>query len=112
MLEFTRGDDVQLDTAVTAADRTTPYDLSTVQSITFTARTKYGGPKVFEKTLDDDISITDAAGGLITILLRPADTLSLPSHTSRIPYDIQIIDQSGRIITIENGLLRVNPDVT
>ena len=112
MIEITRGDDVQLNTAITYADNATPYNLAAVQGITFTVRLDYGGQKIIEKTVGSGIVVTDGPAGLISVFLEPADTQSLPSTVCRLPYDIEIIDQTGRTFTTEIGRLRVNPDVS
>jgi hypothetical protein len=67
---------------------------------------------IFQKTVGDGITITNAEGGLATVELVPADTSELASRTVRLVYDVQVKLASGRIVTPLKGRLTVEPDVT
>jgi hypothetical protein len=67
---------------------------------------------IFQKTVGDGITITDAEGGLATVELIPGDTSDLAARTVRLVYDVQVKLVSGRIVTPLKGRLTVEPDVT
>jgi hypothetical protein len=58
------------------------------------------------------ITITDAANGLATIALVPANTNSLPYHEVRLYYDIQLLDSGSNVSTLLTGTLIVLPDIS
>ncbi len=67
---------------------------------------------VFQKTVGDGITITNAAGGLARVDLVPGDTEDLPARSIQLVYDVQVKLDDGRVLTPISGVLTVEPDVT
>jgi hypothetical protein len=53
-----------------------------------------------------------AAAGIIQVSIGPLNTITLGDGITRLVYDIQCIDPSGNVTTVERGRLNVRPDVT
>lgn len=58
------------------------------------------------------IQVTDAAGGLATVTLDPADTSAFTADTQLLTYDVQLKDGAGNITTVASGYLTITADVT
>lgn len=67
---------------------------------------------VFQKTLADGITVTNAAAGLGQVELAEADTNTLPCSRTILTYDLQMKTAAGKVYTLAYGKLTVNPDVT
>ena len=67
---------------------------------------------VFQKTLADGITVTNAAAGLGQVELAEADTSSLACSRTVLFYDLQMKTSTGKVYTVAAGKLTVNPDVT
>lgn len=106
-----RGDTLVIDLTVT---RNAAAVNLTGASLWMTAKTDFSGadPGQFQKTVGVGITITNAAGGLAQIVVAPADTDAVGATTTTFKYDIQLKEASGRVSTIQIGLLTVEPDVT
>lgn len=59
-----------------------------------------------------DITITNAAGGLISITIPDTATSTLPLAITNLVYDIKLIETGGRLATLAYGQLIVMPPVT
>jgi hypothetical protein len=82
--------------------------------IWFTAKNGYSESDtdaVFQKTIGDGITVTDARLGQLDIVLSTEDTDDIVDRTN-LKYDIQVKDVSGGIYTVSSGLLVVEPDIT
>lgn len=92
-LTMRRGDTPLWDVAVTNPDGT-PFDLTGYVAY-FTAKRSLADadPGVFQLTIGGGVTITSAAGGLLTIQPRRADTNTLTEDT-RLFVDVQI-SESG-----------------
>lgn len=97
---------------VTVTQNGITYDLDNAAGLYFTARTDAGAEPLFSKSLSDGITITNAAGGLATITLAPADTAGLPSRPVTLKVDLELETDSGAIHTVYYGTLAVEPDIT
>jgi hypothetical protein len=60
----------------------------------------------------DEITITNEAGGLANLKLKPVDTSSLPPFNVPLLYDLQAVDVNGDVFTVLRGVLMVTPDIT
>lgn len=67
---------------------------------------------VFQKTIGDGITVTDAVGGILTIRLEPEDTKQLPLTVSQLEYDLTIDDGSGDVRSPDRGTIMINPSIT
>ena len=113
LLEIIRNDNSELLTIVTHTDGVTPYDLTGVQEVTFSARRLLGGPLVFQKKLSvGGVVLTAPLLGEMRTYTVPSDTAGLPNIVCELVYDIEIVDQLGAARTVEEaGRLVVIPDV-
>lgn len=50
--------------------------------------------------------------GWLDIVVPPAATLALPAVEQWLVYDVQLLDQLGRVKTILKGRIQILPDVT
>ena len=109
---MTRGDTVSLSgTATLSGD---PYDLAGC-SLWFTAKNKYTDDDpaaVFQKSIGDGITVTSAAQGLFVVVISPGDTEAVAKSRTILVWDLQLMDGSGNIYTLNSGNLVINPDVT
>ena len=109
---FTRGDTVVLSGAVTLGGD--PYNL-TGATLWCTAKSKHTDADVdaiFQKTLGDGITVVNAAAGLYTIQIDPADTEALSKVKTVLVYDVQLMDSNSKIYTIASGNFIIHPDVS
>jgi hypothetical protein len=56
------------------------------------------------KTTSDGISISDAAGGVFTIALAPADTVNLKNDYY---HEAEVTDQQGNVSTVMTGRISI-----
>ena len=59
-----------------------------------------------------DVVITDATRGYVDVRMQAFKTVTFPDTPVALVYDVQVLDASGDVITVERGLLTVTPDVT
>jgi len=59
-----------------------------------------------------DVVITDATTGRVSIRMPANKTLFFPDTNVVLVFDVQILDASGIVITVERGTITVEPDVT
>lgn len=71
-------------------------------SFVWTLAPKAGGQPVLTKTTADDISITNAAIGAVSILLKHADTATL---SGPMWHQLVMTDGSGRVNTVTTGTI-------
>jgi hypothetical protein len=112
-LEITRGDTRRYQVTVTD-EAGLPVNLSGA-SIYFTVRKKLASSvddadAVFQKAVGTGITISDAAGGVIALVIDPADTRNFPKVV--LLYDLQVITAAGDTITPAMGEFAINADVT
>jgi len=69
------------------------------------------GAAVISKTIGSGIVLTDAAAGIATLTLLPADTSAL-TNGATLSFDVQLITLGGDVETIATGILQVLKDVT
>ena len=55
---------------------------------------------------------SDTVDGVITCIIEPADTNTLPDYDVQLAYDVQVEDSDGNVTTVVNGFLTVKVDVT
>ena len=111
MIEIIRGDTRILYAQVfTDTSQTQPYSLTGVQAIKWTLRETHNGKIRMQKTVSNGITVTNAAGGLLEVLLPAADTATLPP--GRCVWDIEITDSGGSVHTPVIANMVVVPDVT
>jgi hypothetical protein len=67
---------------------------------------------VFQKTIGDGITVTNALGGRAALALIPSDTHGLPAVKTLLLWDVQLKDADDMIYTVASGNLVVLPDVT
>lgn len=109
---MTRGDSFPFNIAVTQAGAA--FNL-TGCSIRMTAKWNHAdadSAAVFTRTVGSGITVTNAGGGLATVIVAPANTLSLPANTVNLYYDIQVTDAGSNVYTVNSGKLTVSPDVS
>lgn len=109
---MTRGNNVSLSgTATLSGD---PYNLGGC-SLYFTAKYRFtddDSAAVFQKSIGNGISITVPTAGLFTVAIVPADTLAVAKARTILVWDLELVDGSGQVYTINSGNLVINPDVT
>lgn len=89
-----------------------PLNLTGATGLWFTARRAPGAnPPVFQKSIGAGIAVTDAAGGIASITLQPADTAGLPSQQVQLSYDLEY-EAGGEVYTVAAGRILVEPDIT
>jgi len=113
VIRFVRGDKYPF-TATVVIDGEA-YNL-TDTTMTMTAKWAYedaDGSAVFQKTVGDGITYTDATNGVAQIVILPADTSALPAVEGGVilKYDIELVDGAAKF-TVARGDLLVLPDVT
>jgi len=89
-------------------DGTTPKDL-TDASVEFSLASRYADPIIYQYEDTDEASITDEAGGVITLALSPEQTRELAGRTWRYEVTVSLADESR--ITLLDGTLTVSPEV-
>lgn len=70
---------------------------------------KFAPPAAVERTLGAGISITDAASGIIEVVLAPADTAGLAG--GRYHHELQLTDAAGAVSTLAVGELTIVEDL-
>lgn len=58
------------------------------------------------------ITFTNALAGQAEVTIPSVATAGFPDTPTKLVYDVQVKDTTGRVFTIETGTLTVNPDVT
>ena len=108
-LTMFRGNTMVFDFAVTLGGN--PVDL-TGAGIWFTTKTSPGASAVvFQKTVGQGITVTNAASGAGVIELVPGDTEALGPRTLRLYFDLEV-EIAGAVHTVAAGRLVVEPDLT
>lgn len=111
-LKMYRGDTAEF--RVTALDIDgNPLDITGAQAW-FTAKrstTDDDVSAVFQKTVGDGITITDAPGGIMLVRLSESDTSSV-TKKEYLQYDLQVKDTGNGVWTVARGSLLVEADVT
>jgi hypothetical protein len=59
---------------------------------------------LISKEIGAGITVTDAAGGLYTVLLEPVDTLDLQGTFY---YEVEVVDADGRVSTVRRGEIEI-----
>lgn len=69
---------------------------------------------IVQQTLaNGGIVLRDTAGsGHVRVLVPASATQGITEGTTKLYYDVQLLDGNGRITTVERGLFMVDPDVT
>jgi hypothetical protein len=109
ILTMTRGNERLV--ALVVVDPTKQPQNLTGKKLTFTARKSLGNPVVFQKISGSGITVTDLVGGLATVLISPGDTSWLPDNTTLV-WDLEMNNDPGSPITLSDGTLTVNPNIT
>lgn len=107
-----RGDNVSLSGIATLSGE--PYSLA-LCSLWFTAKYRYTDDDetaVFQKTIGDGITVTNPTAGLFIVEIVPDDTEPVAKARTILVWDLQLMDGSGKIYTLNSGNLIINPDVT
>ncbi len=112
-IEVLRGDTCRFQ--VTITDDTNFPVVLTSATIYFTVRRRYSNgaddaDAVFQKSVGSGITITNAAGGIIDLVISAADTINLPA--SVLLYDLQVTTQAGDVCTAALGQFAIAADVT
>ena len=67
---------------------------------------------IFQRsTINGGVTLTNAASGIATVVIRPIDTDSLATETILF-CDAQMRDSSGNITTLATGKITVLPEIT
>lgn len=110
--KMVRGDTYVFEITVFNFDGTA-FDL-TGCSLRFTAkwdiRNADGSAVITLTTGGGGIVVTSATDGEATVTILPTHTNSLPSHTTKLVYDIQVYRSATEIYTVMQGVLTVVPD--
>ena len=85
-----------------------PVDL-TDASVEFSLASRYADPIIYQYEDTDEASITDEAGGVITLALSPEQTRELAGRAWRYEVTVTLADESR--ITLLDGTLAVSPEV-
>jgi hypothetical protein len=96
------GDDVDIVVTVRAADRCTLLNVAGVTPLWVLAESPGCTPLVSKTG-----SVTDAAGGEITVSLEPGDT---DRYCGTYHHELQLTDAQGRISTVMTGKARITGD--
>lgn len=59
-----------------------------------------------------DVVITDPSRGYVSVRMPAFKTQGFPDTIDSLVYDVQVLDASGDVVTVERGKLSVAPDVT
>lgn len=111
--KMTRGDSRTIITPLADAAGD-PIDL-TGCTVWFTAKALYtdaDASATFQKSTADGITVVDEDTGVIQVDIDPEDTEDLDGVRTRLVYDIQVKDATGKVSTPQSGKLIVYPDVT
>ena len=109
-----RGDTWYWQFTVLQPDRTTPQDI-TGAAFRFTAKDDLADADVEATvsgtTAGGECQVTDAANGLVTVKIDPAQTAGV-SAPAVLEYDLQARDGAGDVWTVARGRLSVDEDVS
>lgn len=112
-LRAKRGDTITLAIAAKKADGTAQTLVGKL--LTFTAKDRLAdldAAAIISKSIGAGITVDNAAGGLATVTLSPADTAGFTGPRTLL-WDIQMTDTvTGDKKTLDEGKLYVRPDVT
>lgn len=109
-LTLTRGDDRSFRATVHDEDTGAALDLTGAQAITFSLKQRRSDTAyVLQKTLGAGVAVTSAATGEIMVNLYAADTTPL---LGLYVWDLVLLDVAGKVSTVDQGTLRVEPDVS
>jgi|SRR5579859_1975040 len=114
---LTRGDTIQIDYDLLDKNGS-PLDLTPISvRVWFTIKYYLGDADqnaVAQATLmNGGISFRDVStSGHITVTIAAANTVNVAEGTTKLYYDLQVLDSTGRVTTVEKGLFIVDPDVT
>jgi hypothetical protein len=104
-LEMYAGDTREIDDAIVESDGSAK-DL-TDADITFVLFNENTDEILVTKTVNFGVTVVDAIGGLIRILLLPADTVDIkPGNWYR--YEIEVVDQYLNVGTVTVGNIIIN----
>lgn len=109
-----RGDDEVLEGTIYQDDGVTEEDI-TGWDLWFTGKlliTSGDVDAVFQKTIGDGITVTDAANGAYEIAIDAADTDGFAASDTTIQCDLQAKDTLGKVKTLLTGRITVKPEVT
>ena len=102
--EMHQGDTKRLSVAVKDPDGNA-VSLVGAQSIKWwVARKVTSTTRLLQKTVGTGITVTNAAGGLLTIAIDPADTVSVSGDYY---HELEVIDSAGDIGTVLRGTMTV-----
>jgi hypothetical protein len=111
-LTVKRGDTITLAIAAKKADGTAQSLVGKTLIFTAKDRLSDADPGVFQKAIGSGIVVDNAAGGLATVTIAPADTSGFTGPRTLL-WDIQMTDQAtSDKKTLDEGKLYVRPDVT
>lgn len=105
------GDTVKLDVAVTRNGSAVSLVGASLWCTGKTATSLADSAAAFQKTIGAGITVTNAAGGLATVVIAAADTVGILTQTDLF-VDIQLLESSGDVTTVAAGVLSVYPGVT
>lgn len=73
---------------------------------------RFNGSEVLSLGIGTGIAYTNAAGGIMTVTITPAQMLTLPTETP-LKYDIKLSQSSGAVVTyIVRGTIVVTSKIT
>lgn len=111
-LEMFRGNTQQFDIAVTKGGVPVNIDGWTFR---LTAKASLADPtagEVFQVT-NEDFTVTDAPGGLVSCIVQPAKTKDLPITSDKSYFfDVQAVEAGGAVHTVAFGKITIRMDVT
>jgi len=107
-LAIYQGDDQPLNVAITQAGG--PYDLT---GHTFTAQIR-ASSSAATVLGEFECTVTDAPGGLLTLLLDHDTSAALPATAGTAPlrWDLQSVDAAGTVTTFLAGSVTVTGEIT
>jgi hypothetical protein len=104
-LQIESGATFSTEITVTESGSGSPKDLAD-----FTARSQLRKSYYSTSATSFNVSVTDAANGVITMSLPAADTANL--RAGRYVYDVEIENSQNTVIRIFEGIITVIPNVT
>ena len=111
-LEMFRGNTQQFDISVTKGGA--PVNIGS-WTFRLTAKARLGDPTASEafQVTNEDFTITDAPGGLVSCIVQPAKTKDLPIKSDKSYFfDVQGVEPGGAVHTIVFGKITIHMDVT
>lgn len=107
-LTMTRGKSGVFFLTVVQMDGVTPQDLT---GVTLYFHCDVGGIEIDLSSPSGGITITDAAGGLATVTIDPADTDAVPvTGIYQGPFEVTL-DDGTNVYVVDDGTLTVSPNV-